>query len=84
MDMIEQQFADIITPIQQSRANAIKEVNVELINIYWNTGAYINKKINAANWGEKTVGELAEFIQKNHPEPKGFNRRKALQEETVL
>lgn len=34
--MIEKQFADIITLIKQSRVNAIKAVNTELINLYWN------------------------------------------------
>lgn len=27
-----------------------------------------------AEWGDKTVNELADFIQKNNPELKGFNR----------
>ena len=62
--MIEKQFADIITLIKQSRVNAIKAVNTELINLYWNVGAYISKKVAAANWGQKTVDELAGFIQK--------------------
>jgi predicted nuclease of restriction endonuclease-like (RecB) superfamily len=73
--MLQKQFADIIELIKQSRVAAIKAVNTELINLYWNVGAYINKQIAAANWGDKTVDELAAFIQKNHPELKGFNRR---------
>jgi len=73
--MLQKQFADIIQLIKQSQANAIKAVNTELINLYWNVGAYINKQLAGANWGEKTVDELANFIQKNHPELKGFNRR---------
>lgn len=73
--MPDNQFADIIELIKQSRAAAIKAVNTELINLYWNVGAYISKRLTEANWGEKTVDELAVFIQKNHPELKGFNRR---------
>jgi hypothetical protein len=38
-------------------------------------GAIIRKRLATAGWGEKTVDELAEFIQRNHPELKGFNRR---------
>ena len=69
------QFEDIIQLIKQSRFNAIKAVNTELINLYWNVGAYISKQLSNAGWGEKTVDELADYIQKNYPELKGFNRR---------
>lgn len=75
MEEIKSQFKDIVALIQQSRNTAVKAVNTELINLYWNVGAYISKKIAASNWGEKTVEELASFIQKNHPELKGFNKR---------
>jgi len=73
--MLQKQFGDIIQLIKQSRAAAIKAANTELVNLYWNVGAYISKQVANANWGKKTVDELAEFIQKNHPELKGFNRR---------
>lgn len=72
--MLQKQFTDIIELIKRSRAAAIKAVNTELINLYWNVGAYISKQIANARWGEKTVNELAAFIQTNHPELKGFTR----------
>ena len=34
--MLQQQFAEIIHLIKNSRSNAIKAVNTELINLYWN------------------------------------------------
>ena len=72
---MEQQFTDIILLIKQSRNNAIKAVNVELINLYWNVGKYIKEKLSVSDWGDKTVDELAKFIQNNNPELKGFNKR---------
>ena len=72
---MDKKFTDIIRLIQQSRNNSIKAVNAELINLYWNVGAYIKQKLSVAEWGERTVDELANFIQKNNPELKGFNRR---------
>lgn len=71
---MDNRFSDIISLIQQARNNAIRAVNIELIHLYWNIGAYIKQKLSAAEWGDKTVDELALFIQHNNPEMKGFNR----------
>jgi predicted nuclease of restriction endonuclease-like (RecB) superfamily len=66
-------FTDIIQLIKNSRTNAIRAVNAELINLYWNIGEYISKKIEQAEWGDSVVTELAKHIQQNEPEIKGFS-----------
>lgn len=66
-------FTDIIQLIKQSRTNAIKAVNAELINLYWNIGGYISKKIEQSEWGDSVVTELASFIQTHEPDIKGFS-----------
>jgi len=71
---MENHFIEIAQLIRQARNNALKAVNTELINLYWNIGHYISLKIKNAEWGDKTVGELANFLQKNHGELKGFTR----------
>jgi hypothetical protein len=73
--LMETQFQQVIQLIQTSRTKAISAVNTELIHLYWNVGAYISQQLQQANWGENTVGELAAFIKKHHPEIKGFERR---------
>jgi predicted nuclease of restriction endonuclease-like (RecB) superfamily len=70
---MDNRFIDIIQLIKQSRANAIKAVNSELINLYWNIGEYISKKIDQSEWGDSVVTELANFIQNQEPEIKGFS-----------
>jgi len=45
---MDKRFEDIVSLIMQSRANAIRAVNAELINLYWNVGAYIKQKLSAA------------------------------------
>lgn len=70
---MESRFKDIIKLIKQSRANAIKVVNTELINLYWNIGEYISTKLEKSEWGDSVVAELAKYIQKNEPEIKGFS-----------
>lgn len=70
---MDNRFTEIIQLIKQSRANAIKAVNAELINLYWNIGAYISKKIKQSEWGDSVVTELANFIKTQEPEIKGFS-----------
>jgi len=70
---MEDQFIDIIRLIKNSRSTAIKAVNAELINLYWNVGEYISNKIELAEWGDSIVKELAIYIKKNEPNIKGFS-----------
>ncbi len=70
---MDKRFADIIQLIKQSRTNAIRAVNAELISLYWNIGEYISKKIEQSEWGDSVVKELAKYIQQNEPEIKGFS-----------
>ena len=70
---MDNRFTDIIQLIKQSRTNALKAVNSELINLYWNIGEYISKKIEQSEWGDSVVTELAIFIQTHEPEIKGFS-----------
>lgn len=70
---MDKRFMYIVQLIKQSRTNAIKAVNSELINLYWNIGEYISKKIAHSEWGDSVVTELAKFIQVNEPEIKGFS-----------
>ena len=70
---MDNRFTDIIQLIKQSRTTAIKAVNAELINLYWNIGEHISKKIEQSEWGDSVVTELANSIQTQEPEIKGFS-----------
>ena len=70
---MDQRFTDIIQLIKQSRSNAIRAVNAELINLYWNIGKHICNKLEKSEWGDAVVTELAKYIQQNEPEIKGFS-----------
>jgi hypothetical protein len=72
---METRFDEVILLIKQARSNAIKQVNIELINLHWQVGAYISNKVANAVWGNKTVSELAAHIEKHHPELGGFTKR---------
>ncbi len=75
MRRFEHQFAEIVSMIHAARYNAIKSVNAELVKLYWSIGEYISRKIKAAEWGDAVVDNLADYIQTNHPEFRGFTRR---------
>ena len=70
---MDKRFTDIVQLIKQARTNAIKAVNAELINLYWNIGEYISMKIMQSEWGDAVVTELAKYIQQNEPGIKGFS-----------
>ena len=70
---MESQFSNIVQLIWQARNKAIKSVNTELINLYWEIGAHISQKVEASEWGKSVVKELAIFIQQTDPQLKGFS-----------
>ena len=69
------QFTEIANMIHAARYAAIKSVNAELVRLYWSIGEYLSKKIESAEWGDAVVDQLAEYIQTNNPDFKGFTRR---------
>jgi predicted nuclease of restriction endonuclease-like (RecB) superfamily len=71
---LEKQFSEVIELIRKAQANSYKAVNVELINCYWQVGHYISSRVTQSNWGDKTVVQLAEYIQKRYPDMKGYTR----------
>jgi predicted nuclease of restriction endonuclease-like (RecB) superfamily len=70
---MENRFVDIIQLIKQSRTKAIRAVNAELLNLYWNIGKYISRKIELSEWGDSIVKELASHILTQEPDIKGFS-----------
>ena len=69
------QFADIVKMIHEARYNAIKNVNTELVKLYWSIGEYISNKLESAEWGDAVVERLANYMQVKYPELRGFTYR---------
>jgi predicted nuclease of restriction endonuclease-like (RecB) superfamily len=72
---LETSFAEVIGLIQQARHRAFHAVNTELIELYWQVGEYISRKLETAAWGESVVEKLARYIAQKHLDIKGFTRR---------
>jgi len=67
-------FASIITLIEAARAKAYTAVNTTLIDLYWQIGETLSRKIAAAEWGEGVVMQLAQHIAATYPGLRGFTR----------
>ena len=70
---MDNRFKEIIKLIEQSRSNAIRAVNRELINLYWLIGENVSNKIDSSEWGDSVVTELANYIKTIEPNLKGFS-----------
>ncbi len=71
---VEPAFAEVVDLIQTARDRALQAVNVELVGLYWRVGEYIHRKIDAAEWGEGVVEQLADYLAHHHADLKGFTR----------
>lgn len=67
-------FVGLIQLIQTARNRAMRAVNSELVNLYWQVGQYVSMRLEKSTWGDGMVAELAKYIQKHHPEIKGFDK----------
>lgn len=68
-------FDTIVGLIQAARQHAYQAVNTTLIDLYWQIGEHISRKIAAAEWGDGVVAQLAAHIARSQPGLRGFTRR---------
>lgn len=68
-------FNEITQLIVVARQRAAQAVNTELIELYWQVGAYISRKLEAAEWGDGVVDQLADYLARTQPGLRGFTRR---------
>lgn len=71
---IQNQFDEFLMMIEASRTNALRKINKELVELYWELGKYISNRLNSADWGESIVNNLSKFLIKSRPELKGFDK----------
>jgi predicted nuclease of restriction endonuclease-like (RecB) superfamily len=69
----EQAFAEVVEMIQAARGRALGAVNTVLIDLYWQVGEYISRRISTEGWGKGTVAALSAYIQQRSPGVRGFS-----------
>lgn len=66
-------FSEVLRIIQGGRAKAFEAINLALMETYWMVGAFLDKKVTESNWGKGVVKELAQWLQSQAPEAKGYS-----------
>jgi len=61
--------------IYRRQYEAMKKVNIELIQLYWEIGGEIDRKQREEGWGKSVVEILAKELQKEFPGVRGFSAR---------
>jgi len=67
------EFYELIAIIERNRNKAFLNLNITMIIMYWEVGAYINDKIETAGWGKSVVDEFSQFMKIKRPGIKGFS-----------
>ena len=66
-------FEKIIPIIEKSKMHAIRAVNAEMIEMYWQIGKYLSEKTEQSGWGKSTVQDFADFLKNTYPSASGFS-----------
>jgi len=72
---VEPSFTEVVQLIEAARKQAFQAVNTTLIELYWQVGTYISRKIESAEWGDKVVEQLAAYLAQTQPGLRGFTKR---------
>lgn len=64
---------EVLALIEAAKVRASAAANTALIDLYWQLGEYIGRKVDAASWGQRTVAALAECLRRRHPGRSGFS-----------
>ena len=72
-EYIDPSFSEVVHLIQSARQRAFQAVNTALIDLYWQVGEYISRKIADEAWGKAVIQQLAEHLQRTNPDLRGFS-----------
>jgi len=66
-------FENLAQQIRTAKQSVFEFANRTLVDLYWQIGKEISRKVNEAEWGKGVVSQLAEFIAREIPDAKGFS-----------
>jgi predicted nuclease of restriction endonuclease-like (RecB) superfamily len=71
---LEKSFAEVVEMIQSAKQTVMQTVNAQLVELYWQVGAYISQKLKQSEWGDAVVPQLADYLDRTQPGLRGFTR----------
>jgi predicted nuclease of restriction endonuclease-like (RecB) superfamily len=71
---LEKSFAEVVEMIQSAKQTVMQAVNAQLVELYWQVGAYISHKLQQSEWGDAVVPQLADYLARTQPGLRGFTR----------
>jgi predicted nuclease of restriction endonuclease-like (RecB) superfamily len=72
---LEKSFVEVVEMIQSAKQTVMQTVNAQLVELYWQVGAYISHKLEQSEWGDAVVQQLADYLARIQPGLRGFTRR---------
>jgi predicted nuclease of restriction endonuclease-like (RecB) superfamily len=72
---LEKSFVEVVEMIQFAKQTVMQTVNAQLVELYWQVGAYISHKLEQSEWGDAVVQQLADYLARIQPGLRGFTRR---------
>jgi predicted nuclease of restriction endonuclease-like (RecB) superfamily len=72
---LQQHFENIRQLIRNGQTRAIQAVYAELLQVYWQVGAYLHDRLKEADYGAKVVDEFVNWMKEHEPGMKGFDKR---------
>jgi predicted nuclease of restriction endonuclease-like (RecB) superfamily len=72
---LEKSFVEVVEMIQSAKQTVMQTVNSQLVELYWQVGAYISQKLEQSEWGDAVVQQLADYLARTQPGLRGFTQR---------
>jgi predicted nuclease of restriction endonuclease-like (RecB) superfamily len=72
---LEKSFVEVVEMIQSAKQTVMQTVNAQLVELYWQVGADISRKLEQSAWGDAVVQQLADYLAQTQPGLRGFTRR---------
>jgi hypothetical protein len=58
---LEKSFVEVVEMIKSAKQTVMQTVNAQLVELYWQVGAYISHKLEQSEWGDAVVSQLADY-----------------------